>query len=129
MPKITLVKQKKTLECPTGANLREFLQAQKIEVYSGPDKYLNCRGHGLCGTCRVYVKEGTKNTSPPTLVERLKTSLAFWAIDHEDEVRLSCQTKVMGDMTVETTPDGNLYGVDSFKYTTRPPFGSVVGSD
>jgi ferredoxin len=129
MPKITLVKQKKTIECPSGANLREVLLAQGFEVYSGLDKKLNCRGHGLCGTCRVYIKEGTKNAAAPTFKERLKAALAFWSIDHEDEVRLSCQTKVMGDMTVETTPELNLYGVDSFKYTTRPPFGSVVGSD
>ena len=129
MPLIRFKREHLTVEVPEGANLRQVALENGIEVYQGADRVVNCRGHGLCGTCRVYVKEGTKNTSPPTLVERLKTSLAFWAIDHEDEVRLSCQTKVMGDMTVETTPDGNLYGVDSFKYTTRPPFGSVVGSD
>ncbi len=58
MPKITFVNDKKEIEVLAGANLREEALKAGVEVYSGLDKYLNCRGHGLCGTCRVLVKAG-----------------------------------------------------------------------
>src|SRR4051812_25663999 len=99
MPKITLVKEKKTIECPQGANLRDVLLANGIEVYPAFAKKLNCMGHGTCATCRVYITDGYDNASAPGVIERIRTALGFWALGHEDEVRLSCQTQVVGDMT------------------------------
>jgi ferredoxin len=95
---------------PAGANLRTEATRAGIDVYSGFDKYLNCRGNGLCGTCRVLVKKGAENLSPKTTVERLKLGMMLSSIGHEEEMRLSCQVKVNGDCSIETRPAMNLYG-------------------
>lgn len=71
---------------------------------------LNCHGLGLCGTCRVHVKAGMENCSPPGKREKFKLALSSCTIGHEDEVRLACQTQVNGDIEVETHPRMNLFG-------------------
>jgi ferredoxin len=110
MPKITIVNDKKEIEVPAGSNLRDEAQKAGVEVYSGFDKYLNCRGNGLCGTCRVLVKKGMENLSPKSTIERFKLGMMMSAIGHEEEMRLACQVKVNGDVSVEVRPALNLYG-------------------
>ena len=56
MPKITIPNEKREIEVPAGSNLRLELQKAGVEVYQGLTKYLNCFGHGTCGTCKVLVK-------------------------------------------------------------------------
>jgi ferredoxin len=73
-------------------------------------QYVNCMGLGSCGTCHVLVKKGTENLSPKGLKEKARLAVAFFAIGHEDEVRLSCQAQVQGDVEVEIHPAMNLYG-------------------
>ena|SRR5437870_6779963 len=121
MPKVKFTKEKKELEVPKGANLRQVMLDNGIGVYRGihRKRMANCGGHGNCGTCRVYLKSGEENASPRGLRERLRTALAFFMIGHEEEARLSCQTTVEGDMTVEATPEFNWFG-EELKYTTRP---------
>jgi ferredoxin len=110
MPKVTFTTDKKDVEVPAGANLRTEATRAGIEVYSGVERYVNCRGNGMCGTCRVMVKKGMENLSPKTTIERLKLSTMMSAIGHENEMRLACQVKVNGDCSVEATPALNLYG-------------------
>ncbi len=116
MPKVTFVKEKKTIDVPEGANLRTAARKAGVELYKGVHKYLNCQGFGLCGSCRVYVKEGKTNVSKPGLVENFTTKLggnpeAFFAyVGHEDEMRLACQCKVEGDIKVETKAPCNFHG-------------------
>jgi ferredoxin len=108
------VKEKKEIDVPAGANLREEARKAGIAVYAGIDRYLNCRGLGLCGTCRVLIKKGMENLSPRSFMERVNLNLhpltMFARIGHEDEMRLSCQVRVLGDCTVETTPEMNWSG-------------------
>ena len=114
MPKVTFVNEKQEIEVEPGANLRQAALKAGVAVYPGVNRYLNCRGLGLCGTCRVLVKKGKENLTPKTLIERANlnthplTMLA--AIGHEDEMRLSCQVRVNGDCTIETKPPFNLTG-------------------
>ena len=111
MPKVRFLKEAKEIEVPAGANLRDEARKAGVEVYAGINKYLNCLGHGTCGTCRVLIKNDTmKNCSPKGLFEKIRLALSWFAIGCENEVRLSCQTKVMGDVDVETTPQMNLFG-------------------
>src|SRR5438128_800846 len=64
IPKITVLnEQKKEIEVPAGTNLRIALRQADVQVYSSVDKYLNCRGLGLCGTCAVLVKDGMGHLS------------------------------------------------------------------
>lgn len=119
MPKVTFVKEKKTVTVPEGANLRKAAQKAGVEVYKGLHKYLHCPGLGLCGSCRVYVKSGQENVSKPGLIEKITTSTGhlglnpepqFAYIGHENELRLSCQCKVTGDIEVETQAPCNWHG-------------------
>jgi ferredoxin len=117
MPKVVFVNEKKEIEVPAGANLRQEALKAGIDVYGGLARYLNCRGNGLCGTCRVLVKKGMDNLSPRTFIERLNFNThpasMMYFIGHEDDMRLSCQVQVNGDCTVETRPAFNWSG-DNF---------------
>src|ERR1700732_1360021 len=110
MPKITFVNEKTEIEVEQGAKLRQEAQKAGISVYKGISKYLNCFGHGTCGTCKVLVKKGMENLSPKSMMEKLTMFRMLSAIGHEKEMRLSCQCTVSGDCTVETRPGMNLSG-------------------
>jgi ferredoxin len=114
MPKVVFVQEKQEIEVPVGANLRQAAREVGVQIYQGLDRYLNCRGLGLCGTCLVLVKKGMENLSPPTRREKFnfklhpKTMMAV--IGREEEARLACQVRVNGDCTIETRPAFNWYG-------------------
>ena len=115
MPTIKFVKEKKEIQVPVGANLRREARQAGVQVYKGPDKILHCPGLAICGTCRVLITKGIENASPQGWREWFKLKyLSLAAIGHEDAMRLSCQTKVLGDMEVVTTPDINLFGENFF---------------
>ena len=110
MPKVEFVNVKKEIEVPVGANLRQEAIKAGIPVYKGLHRYVNCMGHGLCGTCKVLVKKGMENLSPKGLIEKFTIFRMLSAIGHEDEMRLSCQCIVNGDCSVEVQPGMNLSG-------------------
>ena len=113
MPKVVFVNEKKEIDVEAGANLRQEAMKAGIQVYQGIDRLLHCPGLGLCGTCRVLVKKGMENLGPKGFRERFKLATMLSSIGHEDEMRLSCQTQVNGDCTIETRPSFNWSG-DAF---------------
>ena len=136
MPIIKFVNENKEIEVPNGANLRAEAVRAGINVNhmvcgvsEGVDafaanagKVLNCRGFGLCGTCRVLVTSGAENVNSMTTREQMKfkyaplpdpmPAMAF--IGHEDSMRLACMTQVHGDIEVETMPEMNMFGENFF---------------
>ncbi len=117
MPKITFVKEKKQIEVPEGANLRKEALKNGITMHEGVHQYLNCRGNGLCASCRVNVKKGMEHVRRKRWWESaynpfwiLNPLWLFARISHEQEMTLACQDKVMGDCEVETTPPMNWHG-------------------
>ena len=114
MPKVTFVNEKIELEMAQGANLRVEARKAGIAIYKGLSKYLNCRGFGMCGTCKVLVKKGKENLNDKTVMEKINMNLhpltMLASIGHEDEMRLACQVTVNGDCTIETTPGINWSG-------------------
>lgn len=114
MPTITFVNEKKEIQVPAGANLRAEAIRSGIGIYPGVARIANCHGLGTCGTCGVLVTKGMENTSRRGFLEsaRLSASLAY--IGNEDTMRLSCQTRVNGDITVVTKPPMNLFGENFF---------------
>jgi ferredoxin len=93
MPKV--LAQGKTIECDLGAKLGRVLQHNGIDLYNGGAKLINCRGIGSCGTCAVKVegevsaanwREGARRSLPPH--------------SPTAELRLACQTQVLGDVKV-----------------------------
>jgi len=102
MPTITFTSEKKEIQVPAGANLRTEALRAGVQLYPGVHKILNCHGLGQCGSCRVLITKGMENASRKGFMEsaRLAVSLAY--IGNEQTMRLACQTRVNGDITVET---------------------------
>lgn len=88
------------LTCEEGEILRDVLLGAGESPHNGGANRLNCRGHGTCGTCAVEI-DG--EVSDPTAVERWR--LDFPPHSPEAGLRLSCQTRVEGDLVV-TKHDG-----------------------
>lgn len=97
MPVVYFVKQERAVECPVGANLRRVALDNGIDLYPFPNNILNCRGNGLCGTCRVHV-DSPRALSARTRADERKCG---W---EGAQYRLSCQTKVLADCAVVTSP-------------------------
>jgi ferredoxin len=136
MPIVKFIKENKEIEVPRGANLRKEAIKAGINVHQGVNgfgatinKIVNCHGLGQCGTCRVLITKGAENASSMGFLEKVRFKcpvptpitpggldplpcMAF--IGHEDTMRLACQTKVLGDMEVETGPQLNLFGENFF---------------
>lgn len=93
MPKITI--QGKIIDCAKGANLRQVLLENNIDLYNGKAKYINCLGIGSCGTCAVEI-QGEIN--PPNWKDKARRSLPPHKFNRD--LRLACQTQVLGDITV-----------------------------
>jgi ferredoxin len=114
MPTITFTSEKKEIQVPAGANLRTEALRAGVQLYPGVHKYLNCHGFGQCGSCRVLITKGMENTSRKGLLESARLSVSLAAIGNEQTMRLACQTRVNGDITVETKPPLNLFGENFF---------------
>jgi ferredoxin len=132
MPLVKFTKEKKEIEVPIGANLRNEAIKAGINLNQGlngigasVNRIMNCKGMGMCGTCRVLITDGIENTNKLTMAEwvKFKTVIptpvpdpipALAYIGHEEEMRLACCTVVQGDITVESGPEVNLFGENFF---------------
>ena len=136
MPVVKFIKENKEIEVAEGSNLRAEAIKAGINPHQGVNgigaslnKFVNCKGFGQCGTCRVNIVKGMNNTSSMGVVENLRLRcplptpvtpggldplpcMAF--VGNEETMRLSCQTKVFGDIEVETGPELNLFGENFF---------------
>ena len=117
MPTVKFVKEKKSIDVPEGTNLRKAAMQAGVEVYQGIHKVLHCPGLGMCTTCMVRIKSGVENVSAPGMWERMNAGnlvthpITFLSrLGQEQEMRLSCQTAVNGDVEVETHPEFNWHG-------------------
>ena len=98
-----------TIECETGAVLRDVLLDADLPVHNGP-RLVSCHGLGSCGTCAVEV-EG--DAGGPTRRERVRKSVPPHSPN--SDLRLACQVRVTDDLVVskrngfwgtgEATPD------------------------
>jgi len=129
MPVIKFIKEKKEIEVPAGANLRQEALKAGVNPHAllngmgaGISRALiNCHGLAQCGTCRVRITKGMENTSPMGMLEKIRFKNpipdplpALNYIGNEDTMRLACQTSVNGDIEVETGPEINLFGENFF---------------
>lgn len=136
MPIVKFIKENKEIQVAEGTNLRKAAIEAGVNVHQGINGFgatlnrvLNCHGFGQCGTCRVNIVKGAENASEMGLMEKVRfrvpvptpvTPLAFDPlpcmafIGNEETMRLSCRTRIMGDMEVETGPELNLFGENFF---------------
>ena len=91
-----------------GANLRDALVKDGVDVYRGTTAWTNCAGHQMCGTCIVDVFEGAAATNRKSNDEDGTLNLQGC----EASYRLSCVTYVYGDIEVRVRPDreGGFFG-------------------
>ncbi|CAM9537171.1 unnamed protein product [Pylaiella littoralis] len=86
------------LTAPSGANLRDFLTENGINVYQSVTRWTNCKGKQLCGTCIVEINEGLESTTIRSIDE--SSTLR----DNPANYRLSCVTNMYDDVTVTVFP-------------------------
>jgi len=98
MTSIKFVKENKEAVVADGANLREKMLQNGIDLYTFKGKLMNCGGYGQCGTCVVEIVEGLENLSPRTEFENSKLK------KKPENYRLACQTMVNGAISVKTKP-------------------------
>ena len=82
----------KALRTAAGSTLLGTLAASKIFIPSA------CGGKGSCGVCKVSVTEGG-GSMLPTEVSHINRG------EEREGVRLACQVKVKGDMSIELPPE------------------------
>ena len=89
MPKVTI--NGTVVECPEGTTLFDAggKAAAGIET--------TCVGKGTCGLCRVKILAGAEHLTPYTDEERKHLGNVY----HLTKVRLSCRTRVSGDVVIE----------------------------
>ncbi|MFQ5482034.1 MAG: 2Fe-2S iron-sulfur cluster-binding protein [Nitrospinaceae bacterium] len=90
-------KQKRRVKVEPGANLREAAIAHRISIYPHIFKILNCRGRGLCSSCRVEIVSG--RVSAPNEVETKNLKRAH---RKKPDLRLACQIQVEDSLVVRT---------------------------
>ena len=93
--KVTFLPQGEVIQVEKGVTL--------LEASARAGVYVNsiCGGDGICGKCRLIVKEGDVITRPTTLLKREEIKKGYV---------LACQTKVIGDVVVEVPPESRAEG-------------------
>lgn len=93
MPRIRFAKNFPELQVADGAVLMDVLLAAGLPVAS------SCHGDGICGKCRIRILEGAENLSKIEELERMLRD----RLKVPSEYRISCQTKIHGDILIDTT--------------------------
>ena len=98
MPKVTFPQVNKTFEAPEGFSILEVALNNDIDLEH------NCGGNCACSTCHVVVLEGYENLSEKTEEEQDMLNEAE-GLTHTS--RLSCQSKICGDLVVHIPSSSN----------------------
>src|SRR5688572_8921868 len=95
MPRLTVLSATRetlaVLDAPSDKPLYFVLHDAGVPVASA------CGGKAQCGLCRITVVEGWENLNEPATVEETHIGNLM----HLARMRLSCQTRVVGDATIE----------------------------
>ena len=97
MLEIQFIKQNRTIKAAEGETVREAAIRNKLSIYPHIFKVLNCRGRGLCHACAIKIVSG--NAEPKNEIESQQLAKK---LKKKPELRLACQVKVLGNMTIET---------------------------
>jgi uncharacterized 2Fe-2S/4Fe-4S cluster protein (DUF4445 family) len=110
---------------PEGERVRVPLETTLLDAakIAGVDLASSCGGDGLCGKCRVIVRQGNVTAQPTSLLTR-------------EEIRrgyvLACLTKVVGDVEVEIPPESRaeaaqiLIDVDAQRFRALHPVAGEI---
>jgi ferredoxin len=104
MPNVTFANWGRTVKAGPLANVRDVARHAGISLYNSLAKAFNCRGSGVCGTCRVVI-EPPDAVTPPTRRETLRGCTG--------PRRLACQARVRGSKDLVVTKETGFYGKGS----------------
>ena len=96
MPKVEFEEANVTITAEEGKDLRKIAQKNKVSIFGGPNKLINCRGFGLCGFDRIKV-DPKDCVTPMTWKEKLH-------LEAKSGIRLACQVKLTADAKVSILP-------------------------
>ncbi|MFQ5824771.1 MAG: hypothetical protein ACE5JB_11990 [bacterium] len=96
MPSVHFEEPNVTVTARAGKDIRKIAQINNVSVYGGVNKFINCRGIGLCGTDRIIV-EPQDCVTQPTWKEKLH-------FGDKPKMRLACQAKLTDDANISVTP-------------------------
>jgi len=92
MPKISFTKDFPPITVSRGETLMKAL------LNAGRPVASSCHGDGICSKCRMTIVDGLNNLSRYTDLEKqLRDQHKL-----EKKIRISCQTQVLGDITIDT---------------------------
>jgi len=97
-----------------------LLESAKL---AGVDLTSPCGGDGLCGKCRLIVRQGNVKAQPTSLLSREEIRCGYI---------LSCQTKVAGDVEVEIPPESRaeaaqiLIDLDAQRFRALHPVAGAI---
>lgn len=94
---VTFIEDDIIVVAEKGKNLRDLCLENNIPLYGDMMQYLNCRGLGLCTSCRVSA-DPNDALSAPTAMEKVHL------IRDNPKYRLACQCTVEGPVKVSTKP-------------------------
>ena len=98
MPKIISQTDNKTIDVSIDSSVLE------ATLNSGIDHTHVCGGNARCSTCRVYIMDGLSNCRPRNEKERRLAS----RLGLPPNIRLACQTKITGNVTIRRPVIDNL---------------------
>jgi len=104
---------------PGGVEVRVAQGETVLAAAQAAGIYVNsiCGGDGLCGKCRVILREGEVSSRPTALLER-------------DEIRqgyiLACESRVLGNLHLEVPPESRLAQQPALAQEIALRFGRVV---
>jgi ferredoxin len=108
---VTFVEDDIIVVAEKGANLRQICLDNGVPLYSDVMTLLNCRGLGLCTSCRVSV-DPNDGVSQPNAMEKVHL------IRDNPKYRLACQCEVTGPVKVSTKPARD-YGIAMRNFVTN----------
>ena len=110
---------------PEGERVQVPLESTLLEAAkaAGVDLASSCGGDGLCGKCRVIVRQGNVTAQPTSLLTREEIRRGY---------ALACETQVVSDVEVEIPPESRaeaaqiLIDVDAQRFRALHPVAGEI---
>lgn len=111
MPRITFQPEGKTGELERGKSLLDAAESMGIELRH------DCGGFATCSTCRILILDGVPNLTEVDLDEENMLEEA----ELTAPFRLSCQAKILGDVTVRIPESEMAWTKQSLEILNQHP--------
>jgi len=100
MPKAKFLVEHREIDVKQGRSVREVAIDEGIDIDREFFRGFNCRGHGLCGACTVWLREESQGAASRTNLRERFHGMG-------DGRRLACQAHIHGNVEVTTVAGGD----------------------